>query len=76
MELTQDEKKLIECIRTLSFVEVLEVGLAIDQKITVLSQIPHESALYVDTTRINALSDLLCDANENYKKEVSILDQD
>lgn len=80
MELTKDEKKLIEYLRTMTFEEVIEASTAIDEKNARMSRKAFKAPFYKEVAsvcgRLDSFTDLLCNANENYKKEVSILDQD
>ncbi|MBP1905304.1 hypothetical protein J2Z32_001932 [Paenibacillus turicensis] len=80
MKLTQDEQKLIEYLRTMTFEEVMEITIAVDEKARrLLTKTLNNKILEGINTRFARLdhfTTLLCDANEAYKKEVSILDQD
>lgn len=80
MELTQDEKKLIEHLRTMDFKEVIEVATTIDEKNARMSRLSigtpfHKEAVGV-FVRLNTFTDLLCQSSEAYKKEVALIEQD
>ena len=73
MNLTPDEQTLINCLRSLTFEEVLESTFAIDSHVT------RERRRFKNernTSNILVFSSLITSASEAYKKEVSILDQD
>lgn len=80
MKLTQDEQKLIEYIRTMTFEEVMEATIAVDEKIARTIGKSWDSRFHKIVSarhrRLDQFTTLLCDANEAYKKEVSVLDQD